>query len=100
MRNLEDTMDVTYTDDDESREVRAQNIPILSSLEEPRAHRLVHWPLREWCKLGRGKEKPHHRTDRKRDSPQVFLDCCFVARDGYSSPATLLVMADTSSGGV
>lgn len=59
----------------------------------------MHWPHREWCKccvLGRCKEKPHHRADRQRDCPQVFLDFCFVVREGESSPATLLVLAEVN----
>lgn len=78
-------------------------IPILSTRDDRRAHRLVRWPYHWWCKycvLGCGKQRAHARSDSRRDCPQVYLDYCFVALDGDANLANLLILADRSSGAV
>ena len=93
MRVHPDAVDLLLTEDGQA--VKDLDIPQMPSLEARKQHRLTHhWLFRSWCRyciMGRGKETPHHRTDPRRDCPQVFLDYGFISQEGPSAIATLSV---------
>ena len=70
---------------EETETRKALPTPVLPSQAEIDDHWLDHLPYRSWCGTcvaGRGRERPHFRTNGKRKIPTIAFDYCFLSKDG------------------
>ena len=88
----------------EAEEVEERKIlptPILPSQADIDQHWIDHIPYRSWCGTcvgGRGRKRPHHRTNGKRKIPTVVFDYCCLSRDGTHTREEWAAMTDAAEG--
>ena len=73
---------------DELESNKALPTPTLPSQDVIDEHWLDHLQYRSWCGCcvnGRGRERPHLRTNGKRKIPTLAFDYCFASKDGVYS---------------
>ena len=84
--DVEDCEDGDPSDLQEARAPKALTSPIQPTRAELEMHKLIHIPIRAWCRecvLGRGRDRYHRKIVGEDDVARIAMDYMFLTEYGF-----------------